>query len=192
MEFAAELAAYVPRSADEAVDVARVRALAAEGDPFGRALPVHVTGSALVVHPPTGRVLLRWHERMGSWLHLGGHVDPGETSPLTAACREAGEESGLRDLAPWPEPAHPAILQVVVVPVPAGKGEPPHHHADVRYVLATATPDAVVPERPTAPLRWVSLAEAHDLVHEANLREALARLAATPRPHPEVEVEGSL
>jgi 8-oxo-dGTP pyrophosphatase MutT (NUDIX family) len=183
MEFAAELAAYVPRSEDEAADVARVRALAAAGDPFGRAQPVHVTGSALVVHPPTCRVLLRWHERMGSWLHLGGHVDPGETGPLTAARREAEEESGLRDLAPWPERAHPAILQVVVVPVPAGRGEPPHEHADVRYVLATATPDAAVPERPSAPLRWVPLADAHELVDEENLREALARLAAlAPSP----------
>ena len=176
MEFAAELAAYVPRSEEEAAAVARVRDLAATRDPFDRASPVHVTGSALVVHPPTGRVLLRWHERMGGWLHLGGHVDAGETSPLTAARREAEEESGLGDLAPWPERAHPAILQVVVVPVPAGKGEPAHEHADVRYVLATGTPDEVVPERPSARLRWATVDEARGLVDEANVHEALARL----------------
>ncbi|HEX6569470.1 MAG TPA: NUDIX domain-containing protein, partial [Acidimicrobiales bacterium] len=102
MDLVAELERYVPRTPAESVDVARVRALAASDDPWSRTRPVHVTGSALVVHPPTGRVLLRWHERMGSWLHVGGHVDAGETGPLTAALREAREETGLADLSPWP------------------------------------------------------------------------------------------
>ena len=68
------------------------------------------------------------------------------------------------------------MLQVVVVPVPAGKGEPAHEHADVRYVLATGTPDEVVPERPSARLRWATVDEARVLVDEANVHEALSRL----------------
>jgi len=71
------LAAYVPRSEEEARDVERIRALADAGDPWSRRLPLHVTGSAVVVHPPTRRVLLRWHERMQGWLQVGGHADPG-------------------------------------------------------------------------------------------------------------------
>lgn len=182
MDLAAALAAYTPPTADEATDVDRVRGLLAAGDPYRRSAPLHVTGSALVVHPPTGRVLLRWHERMGSWLHLGGHVDPGEAGPAIAARREAEEESGLRDLAWWPDAGAPAILQVVVVPVPAGKGEPAHEHADVRFTLTTGTPDAVVPERPSAPLRWVGVDEASALVSEQNLRVALGRVGALLRP----------
>jgi 8-oxo-dGTP pyrophosphatase MutT (NUDIX family) len=184
MEFVAELDAYAPPSGDglaaagEAEDVAVVRGLVVGGDPWSRSAPVHVTGSAVVLHPPSRRVLLRWHERMGSWLHVGGHVDPGETSPRAAAWREAGEETGLTDLVPWPDPEAPAIVHVAVVPVPAAKGEPAHHHADVRYVLATARPDAAVPERPSAPLRWVDLAEAGALVGPDNLRITLARVAA--------------
>lgn len=198
MDLDTDLAAYVPQNGGEAADVARVRALVAAGDPFRRSAPLHVTGSALVLHPPTGRVLLRWHERMGSWLHLGGHVDPGEAGPATAARREAEEESGLLDLTWWPDPDALVVLQVVIVPVPAGRGEPAHEHADVRYVLATSAPDAVVPERPSAPLRWASIDEASDLVTEGNLRVALGRLAALRAgrargdhtgPHPHVEVE---
>jgi 8-oxo-dGTP pyrophosphatase MutT (NUDIX family) len=183
MDFVAELDAYAPPGGDdratagETDDVAVVRALVVGGDPWSRANPVHVTGSAVVLHPPSRRVLLRWHERMGSWLHVGGHVDPGETSPRDAAEREAREETGLTDLHPWPDPATPAIVHVVVVPVPAANDEPAHHHADVRYLLATAQPDAAVPERPSAPLRWVDLAEAGDLVGPDNLRITLARAA---------------
>ena len=154
-----------------------MRALVVGGDPWSRSAPVHVTGSAVVLHSPSRRVLLRWHERMGGWLHVGGHVDAGETSPRDAARREARGDRADRP-GPMARPGDADIVHVAVVPVPAAKGEPAHHHADVRYVLATASPDAAVPERPSAPLRWVELAEAGALVGRDNLRITLARVAA--------------
>ncbi|HEY8523513.1 MAG TPA: NUDIX domain-containing protein [Acidimicrobiales bacterium] len=175
---AGALADYEPRTAREAEDVARLHRAAATGDVWSRSSPLHITGSAVVVHPPTGRVLLRWHERMGSWLQVGGHADPGETDPLQTARREAAEETGLTDLAGWPDPARPPLIHVVIVPVPAGKGEPAHEHADFRYVLATDTPDAVVAETAAARLRWLSRAEAAAAVAWDNLNETLSRLPA--------------
>jgi 8-oxo-dGTP pyrophosphatase MutT (NUDIX family) len=176
-ELRAALDAFAPGSPAEADDVARIRALLAEGDPFSRVLPLHVTCSALVVHPASGRVLLRWHERQQSWLQVGGHVDPGEADPTAVALREAEEETGLDDLAPFPGP-EARLVHVVIVPVPEGKGEPAHEHADLRYVFATGRPDAVVPESPSARLRWLGLAEAHRLVGADNVRVTLARTAA--------------
>jgi 8-oxo-dGTP pyrophosphatase MutT (NUDIX family) len=174
---AAELDRYVPRATEDEYHLARLRELAAAADPWSRAAAVHVTGSALVVHPPTRRVLLRWHERMGSWLHVGGHVDPGETTALAAAWREAHEETGLVDLHPWPvEDARPRPVHVIVVPVPAGRDEPAHEHADVRYVLATGRPHDVVPESDTARLQWLTVADAIATVGHDNLRETLARV----------------
>ena len=172
------LGGYRPADDAEAADLDRVRALVAgTDDPWSRALPLHVTGSALVVHPPSRRVLLRWHDRMGSWLQIGGHGDPGESSPLDVAVREGREETGLTDLVPWPDPDAPRLVHVVVVPVPAAKGEPAHHHADLRYLLATDHPDDVRPEHDDAPLRWASVDEARSLVAEDNLRVALDRAA---------------
>src|ERR1700690_3116245 len=55
---------YEPRDASEVADVARLRALLERADVCDRSAPVHVTGSALVVHPPSHTVLLRWHPRM--------------------------------------------------------------------------------------------------------------------------------
>ncbi len=68
------------------------------------------------------------------------------------------------------------MLHLVVVPVSAAAGEPAHEHADIRFVLATASPDSVRPERPDAPLRWLTIAEAREATGEDNLRESLARL----------------
>jgi 8-oxo-dGTP pyrophosphatase MutT (NUDIX family) len=174
----AALESYRPDSDDEAFDVERIRRLAAEADPWTRSSPLHVTASALVVHPPTRRVLLRWHDRMQSWLQVGGHGDPGEHDPYAIALREAREETGLPDLVAWPDAAKPALVQVVIVPVPAGKGEPAHQHADLRYALATARPDDAVPEDETARLAWLTLEEASARVVEENLRVCLARIAA--------------
>ncbi|MFY9867785.1 MAG: NUDIX domain-containing protein [Trebonia sp.] len=178
------LAGYQAAGETEASDVARMRALAAaEPDPWSRSLPLHFTASALVLHPDSGRVLLRWHQRLRMWLQAGGHADPGESDPLAIALREAAEETGLPDLVPWPDGA---LKHVVVCQVPSGKGEPAHEHADLRYFMATGEPDAARPENPGAPLRWLTLAEARDLVGTNNLRHTLDRaaalLAARPRP----------
>jgi 8-oxo-dGTP pyrophosphatase MutT (NUDIX family) len=171
---------YRPEDDAETADLERVRALLESGaDPYRRDLPLHVTASALIVHPPTGRVLLRWHERQQAWLQVGGHGDPGETDPLAIVTREAAEETGLADLAPWPDPE---IKQVVIVDVPPGKGEPAHQHADVRFFMATGTPDAIRAENDQAQLRWLTLPAARVTTSEPNRREALIRIEPLLKP----------
>ena len=168
------LRGYRAQGQDEIADVERVRALATQaGNPWSRSVPLHLTASALIVHPQSGQVLLRWHRRQQAWLQVGGHGDPGESDALVIALREAREETGLADLVPWPDGS---IRQVVIVSVPAAGTEPAHEHADVRFILATRTPEAIRAENPDAPLRWLPLHEAHDLTSEANLRELLARV----------------
>ncbi|MFG2044632.1 NUDIX hydrolase [Dactylosporangium sp. NPDC048998] len=159
----------------EAADVARVlELLRTVDDPWARSIPLHATASALIVHPGTGRVLLRWHQRQQAWLQVGGHGDPGETDAVGIALREGREETGLTDLAPWPDAA---VVHVAVVQVPAKGDEPAHEHADVRFVLATADPDAARPESPDAPLRWLTIPEAYEATTEVNVRETLSRVA---------------
>jgi 8-oxo-dGTP pyrophosphatase MutT (NUDIX family) len=169
----AVIEAHTARTPDEAADLARMSALAAGAGPWTRASRLHFTGSAFVVHPPTQRVLLRWHARQEAWLHVGGHADPGEDEPLAIAEREAREESALVDLVPWPDDR---LLHAVIVPVPAGADEPDHEHADLRFVLATQAPEAARPEQPSGRLRWLSVADATALTSEANVRESLARI----------------
>ena len=165
---------YRPQGQVETADVDRVRALVhTAADPWLRTIALHVTASVVIVHPDSGELLLRWHQRQQAWLQVGGHADPGETSPLAIALREAAEETGLTDLVPWPGPE---LRHVVIVSVPAGKGEPAHEHADLRFVLATRRPEAARPESPDAPLRWVTPDEARRATSEPNLRETVARV----------------
>lgn len=166
---------YHPHGDAEVADVERVRTLVrGTADPWLRSSPLHVTASALIVQPDSGAVLLRWHQRQQGWLQVGGHGDPGESDALAIALREAREETGLTDLVPWPDAQ---LRHVVIVPVVAAGQEPAHEHADLRFVLATKTPDSARAERPDAPLRWLSLSEAYQATAEANLRETISRAA---------------
>ena len=151
--------------------------VATTADPWTRASALHVTCSAVIVHPPSKRVLLRWHERQQGWLQVGGHADAGESVPYAVALREAREETGLADLQAWPIANEPVVIQITVVSVPAGKGEPAHEHADIRYAFATAQPESIVAESASAPLAWLTLAEAFQRVGEDNLRVCLQRIA---------------
>jgi 8-oxo-dGTP pyrophosphatase MutT (NUDIX family) len=167
------LEAYQPAGPNEARDRDRVIELVRAADnPWARSTPLHVTASALIIHPDSCRILLRWHERQQAWLQVGGHADPGERDPLAIARREAREETGLTDLTPWPDAN---LRHLVIVPVAAGRGEPEHEHADLRFVLATGQPDAIQAERPGAALRWLPAQSADELTSEANLRVTLAR-----------------
>jgi 8-oxo-dGTP pyrophosphatase MutT (NUDIX family) len=183
--------AHEPSDDGEAADLGRLLTLVeGETDPWSRALPLHVTASALVVHPSSARVLLRWHAKQERWLQVGGHGDPGERDPWLVALREAEEETGLTDLTPLTPPpdrsrdrgapeAHrfspeneggSPIFQVTVVSVNPAAGEPAHEHADVRYLLQTTSPDDVPAEREGVALRWFTLDEALDVADDGLAR----------------------
>ena len=169
------LTSYQASDDAEARELRRMAGLAAgPADPWSRALPLHFTASALVLHPETRRVLLRWHVRHGRWLQVGGHGDPGESDPLAIALREAREETGLAELEPWPDCS---LRHAVLCAVPASATEPAHEHADLRFFLATSHPDAIAAENDQSPLRWLSVADAEAAAAGNNLSETIARAA---------------
>jgi 8-oxo-dGTP pyrophosphatase MutT (NUDIX family) len=147
-----ELAAHAPADAKEARDVAFIRAfIAAHPDAHLRAQQNgHLTGSGFVLDARKERVLLLFHAKLHRWLQPGGHGD-GETDPRQVALREIREETGLRELAPFPGDR---ILDVDVHQIPARPGEPAHPHLDVRYgFVASATEVPEISEE-SRELRW--------------------------------------
>ena len=171
----ASLLAHAPADEAEARDRAAMLALV-EGGPasFSRATfaPGHFTGSLFVLSAD-GRVLLHHHRRLGRWLQMGGH-DEGEHDPAATALREGREESGLGDLVLL----SPAILDLDVHPIPAGRGEPAHSHFDVRFAAITRTAGAArADEAESLDLAWLPLEEAVRRMEEPGARRALAKAA---------------
>lgn len=95
----------------------------------------HLTASALVVDAAGENVLLCLHGRIGRWVQLGGHCEPGDVTVAGTALREATEESGIAGLVLDPTPIHLDIHPVVC------SGGPSLHY-DVRFA-AFAPPGAV-------------------------------------------------
>jgi 8-oxo-dGTP pyrophosphatase MutT (NUDIX family) len=58
----------------------------------------HLTASTLVFDEDGSHVLLTLHRKVGRWLQLGGHCEPGDRSLRAAASREAREESAIDGL----------------------------------------------------------------------------------------------
>ncbi len=160
---------------NEAANVHRfTRLLATAANPFSRVHfePGHVTASAFVVNPPTARILLHHHRRLNRWLQMGGHVDPDERV-TEAALREASEESGLGDLRLFRK--KPFDIDVHVIP--EGKGEPQHLHFDVRFIVATMTPDAAtIAHDESIELAWFDLDEAERRMNAPESTRALEKI----------------
>ncbi len=138
------LADYRGRHPEEAATVAEFAELArAEGaDPYRRErLEGHFTASAWLVSADGRRALLTHHRKLDRWLQPGGHAD-GDRDLARAALREAGEESGLRDLVVEGE-----LFDLDRHWIPERGAEPGHWHYDARFVVrATGDENFVVGE----------------------------------------------
>ena len=178
------LSEHEPADEKERVDAEQVRDFVARhADPFDRRIAEgHLTGSAFVLDPDR-RVLLTLHRKLGLWLQLGGHAD-GERDAPAVALREAREESGLPDLTFHPglccEGGQPRLLDLDVHAIPARREEPAHLHLDLRFVLLTESPEAIVADpRETERLEWVDFDET-ERRGDASMARAVARLGSLP------------
>jgi coenzyme F420-0:L-glutamate ligase len=137
------------RPGQSAVRQAFLGFLAARADAMWRScVPGHLTASALVLDPSQQAVLLTLHPRVGRWVQVGGHCEPGDRTVLDAAAREAREESGIGSLSFDPTP-----LALDVHPITCSLGVPTRHF-DVRF-MAIASPGAEpVRSEESLDLRW--------------------------------------
>lgn len=110
--------------------------------------PGHITASAVVFSYDEREVLLTLHPRVGRWIQLGGHCEPGDETVVDAALREATEESGIAGLEVEPglygAQAHPIICSLGV----------PTRHLDLLFKIRA--PRGAVPVRSaeSTDLRW--------------------------------------
>lgn len=135
----------------------------------------HVTGSALVIDPSRGCVLLTLHTKLDRWLQMGGHCEPGDATIATTALREATEESGVEGLTLVP--GGPVRLDRHPIPSPC------HWHLDVQYAaVAPAGAETAISDE-SQDLRWFPYDEVVAVADSSVVRLTQATLARL-RTHP--------
>jgi 8-oxo-dGTP pyrophosphatase MutT (NUDIX family) len=138
-------------------------------------MPGHFTASAFIFSPGSSCALLIAHPTLGLWLQPGGHLEPGDESPLAAARREVLEETGLDDLRFGSD-----LFDVDVHEIPARRATPAHLHFDLRFVgIVEGLPAARGQEGVEA--RWIGLAELPTLASDESVRR-MARKLELPGP----------
>jgi 8-oxo-dGTP pyrophosphatase MutT (NUDIX family) len=136
-------------STQESLRQAFLGFLAAREDSCARSCEAgHLTASAVLLDADREHVLLTLHPRVGRWLQLGGHCEPGDSSLAEAALREAREESGIDDLRIDPEPVH-----LDVHPITCSLGVPTRHF-DVRFAVYAPPGAQPVRSDESDDLRW--------------------------------------
>ncbi len=176
------LTRYLARHPEDAARVDAVRTFVERrADCFLRTcLEGHITGSAWILSPDRGAVLLTHHRKLDRWLQLGGHAD-GDPDPYRVALREAREESGLVDLAPLPAGDDLLPLDIDVHPIPARGDEPAHLHHDIRYLLLAAPGQALRISDESHDLRWILRDQLGTLVSEESMLRMERRARALER-----------
>ncbi len=138
----------------------------------------HITGSALIVHPPTRRVLLNHHRKFDRWMQFGGHMEH-EFDPADTALREAREETGLIDLHLYPPTTDaPRPFDVDVHRIPQRGDRPEHLHLDLRYLLATGRPEAAQATHESNEIRWFTFEELNALDLEPSVWRMIRKAQA--------------
>ncbi|EME57524.1 NUDIX hydrolase [Amycolatopsis decaplanina] len=136
-------------AAQESLRQAYLGFLAARDDVCRRECAAgHITASAVLLDADAENVLLTLHPRVGRWLQLGGHCEPGDPTLTEAALREAREESGIEDLVIDPAPVH-----LDVHPITCSLGVPTRHF-DVRFVVRAPRGAQPVQSDESDDLRW--------------------------------------
>lgn len=124
--------------------------------------PYDLAASVLIVSG--GKVLFAKHRKIGQWVPIGGHVEPGEI-PEDAALREAFEECGLRlhlhgEREVGDSEHYRCLLRPAFMDLHRVKDD--HWHLGIIYFATVTGGELHLCEREHEDLRWFSEDELRD------------------------------
>lgn len=132
-----------------------------------RTLAGHLTASAWITDAEKTKAVLLHHKKLDMWVQPGGHIDDEDTSLLSAALREASEETGISDLVPKTS----SIFDLDVHVIPERKDEPTHWHLDIRFWFVAENTNLVLSDE-SNDLVWLSA----DSIREKTNEESVIRM----------------
>jgi 8-oxo-dGTP pyrophosphatase MutT (NUDIX family) len=136
--------------------------------------PGHLTATAVVLAPDRERFALVHHARLNRWLLPGGHLEPSDQDAVSAARREAEEETGAALSS-----GGGRLVGIDVHGIPPRRGEPYHLHHDLIFALE-AQGEELRRSAESHEVRWATLADASRFALAPSIVRAVRRAARRP------------
>jgi len=134
--------------------------------------PSHFCCYFLPYNPDTKQVFIVHHKKSGLWIAPGGHIDKDE-GLLQTLNREIGEELGVQNKIK--EEIKPFLLTITPID-DRGDNYPCKEHLDIWYRFQTDGKEFNVDPREFHETRWMSVAEARELITDAPNLEAMKKM----------------
>ena len=116
------------------------------------------------------KVFIVHHKKSGLWISPGGHIDRGET-PLTTLAREMKEELGVT----YKASANSRPFLLTITPI-ENAIQPCKAHYDLWYGVQKDGGDFQIDPREFHETRWLTVAEARELVTDPPNLKALKKI----------------
>lgn len=124
----------------------------------------------LPYNPESKKIFMVHHKKSGLWLSPGGHIDKGET-PLKTLAREMNEELGVT----YKAPANFKPFLLTITPI-ENAIQPCRAHYDLWYGVQKDGSDFQIDPREFNETRWLTVAEARELVTDPPNLKALEKI----------------
>jgi len=130
---------------------------------------IHITASGFILNPEMDQTLMVYHNIYQSLSWTGGHAD-GEKDLLSAAIREAKEETGIEEVYPLSS----EIVSLDILDVPPhqknGKEVQPHQHISVAYgLIAPMKQTLKVKPDENSEVKWINLDDMQNKCEEEHM-----------------------
>lgn len=123
----------------------------------------HIVTGGFIYSIKDKKFLVLYHKDLEMYVYPGGHVDLNDINPLTAACREVNEETGLNDfeqLKIMDDQLVPIDIDTHIVRRNERLNLPEHYHFDFRYLFTiNKIEDIKIDTDELANYKWVELSE---------------------------------
>ena len=123
----------------------------------------HIVTGGFIYSIKEKKFLVLYHKDLEMYVYPGGHVDSNDINPLTAACREVNEETGLNDfeqLKIIDDQLVPIDIDTHIVRRNERLNLPEHYHFDFRYLFVVARiQDIKTDSEEMSSYKWISLDE---------------------------------
>ena len=122
----------------------------------GETLPQYATGSAWLINPSNGKILLTHHRKLNRWLQPGGKISAQDNLSIQqTALREAQEESGMKEI----KLSSPELFHLDIHYIPAQKNQEAQYYYDFCFLHQTTQDQPLSKNGESLDLKWFSIAE---------------------------------